>query len=331
MFSHFKISNQMLFIYSLFAILIFVFTAIFYVTNPVFAPPKIDISIPVQKQRLYKDVEFLTKQNEFRNYKNRHILDSCALYIQQQFEACQGLVKVQNYQLDNGNEYRNVICSFNTQYQERIVIGAHYDVCGNQAGADDNASAVAGMLEIARLIYELKPSIPYRIDLVAYSLEEPPFFRTAFMGSFVHASILKEEKAKIKMMFCLEMIGYFSQEKNSQTYPMSSMKMLYPNEANFIAIVGNMQNTSLVKKIKKSMKSVSKVPVCSINAPSFIQGIDYSDHRNYWHFNFPAVMITDTSFFRNPNYHQPTDTIETLDFDAMSEVIKGVYYAVTQL
>ena len=153
-----------------------------------------------------------------RNYRNINTLNFVANYIHSTFGKYSDSVAFQEFTVGE-NRYKNVICSFGTEHTERIIVGAHYDVCGYQDGADDNASAIAGILELARLFY--KDSLDYRIDLVAYSLEEPPFFATENMGSFVHAQYLQNINAEIYGMVCLDMIGYYSNEKNSQNYPSS--------------------------------------------------------------------------------------------------------------
>jgi hypothetical protein len=128
-------------------------------------------------------------------------------------------------------------------------------------------------------------------------------------------------------MFCLEMIGFFSDKPRSQEYPVKVLKAVYPAIGNFIAVVGKMGNSGLTRHVKKHIMEGSFIGVESINAPESMTGIDFSDHLNYWKYNFPAIMITDTSFYRNKNYHQKTDTMDTLNFDKMGEVVKGVYWS----
>ncbi len=322
-------------------LVLMLFTWLIYkLVNPIAMPKKISqladnqgdkALIPAQKTRLYQDVKFLTEIQPARHAKNLPSLAKAIAYIQKEFEKLTLKLEIQSYQTPDGNTYQNIIASFGPDTPARIVIGAHYDVCGEQAGADDNASAVAGLLEIARLIAELKPVLSHRIDFVAYSLEEPPYFRTEYMGSAVHAQSLKKQKVELKAMICLEMIGYFTEQPNSQQYPISALKAIYPSKGDFIAVVGKIGQDSLVKQVKTNMLTAANIQVYSINAPAWLTGIDFSDHRSYWAVGYPSVMITDTSFFRNPHYHQTSDTIETLDFDRMTEVVKGVYWALINL
>jgi len=210
-------------------------------------------------------------------------------------------------------------------------VGAHYDVCGDQPGADDNASAVAGLLETARLLDAEKPRLRYRIDLVAYCLEEPPYFATEHMGSAVHAKSLHNGKVPVKAMICYEMIGYFSDQPGSQGFPDPALSRRYPNTGNFIVVVGKEGQEAFTAKVQSLMRAHSDIDVQSISFAS-TQGLGgLSDHRNYWQYNYPAVMINDTSFLRNPHYHQQSDTIHTLNFEKMAEVVRGAYAAITRL
>lgn len=148
------------------------------------------------------------------------------------------------------------------------------------------------------------------------------------MGSAVYADSMKKQKIPVRIMICLEMIGYFSDAKGSQKFPAPLLKLFYPSQGNFIAVVGKMDQISAVRRVKKAMQGSSVLPVFSINAPTFVQGIDFSDHRSYWQAGYDAVMITDTSFYRNPNYHTAKDTADTLDYDKMAMVVQGVYASV---
>ncbi|RZK52318.1 MAG: M28 family peptidase, partial [Pedobacter sp.] len=205
---------------------------------------------------------------------------------------------------------------------KRIIVGAHYDSCGDQEGADDNASGVVGLLELARLLKGQK--INQRIDLVAYSLEEPPFFRTEYMGSYIHAKSLVESKTDVFEMISLEMIGYFKDEKKSQSYPLGLLSLIYGNKGNYITLVKKFGAGEFTRKFWRNFKSAKTIKTKKFAGPPALPGIDFSDHLSYWNFGFSALMLTDTSFFRNKNYHKSTDTMETLDISRMAKVIDGV-------
>ena len=288
-----------------------------------------NLDLDVSVVRLKETVIFLTGIRPYRNHLNPDSLHRAAQYIEQRFQEYGLKIEEQWFEAE-GNEYLNIIGTIGAGKPERIVIGAHYDVCDDQPGADDNASAIAGLLETARLMSLHGRNSKYRFDFVAYALEEPPFFATENMGSYVHAKSLHETNATVKGMICLESIGYFSDKKNSQEYPIGIIKWFYPDKGNFIAVVGNFKSGSFLKEVKKHMREAA-IGVESLKAPAMLPGVDFSDHRNYWTFGYPAVMITDTAFYRNPHYHMPTDTIGTLDFEKMKEVVKGVVWSLSKM
>jgi hypothetical protein len=299
-------------------------------TNPVIVKVGEGKTIIVDTTRIKNDVLALCSTTLPRNYHNIASLNEAAAYIADEWIKLGLEVDTQSYRV-KGKMYKNLISSFGPPEAERIIVGAHYDVCEKQPGADDNASGTAGLLELARMLTRLQPSLSYRVDLVAYTLEEPPFFRTEFMGSAVHAKYLHDNKIPVRAMLCLDMIGYFSEEKGSQDYPIGLMKLFYPNRGNYISVVSKFGNGSLTRRVKKSIKQGSSIDVSSIIAPAKMQGIDFSDHLNYWKYDYEAVMITNTAFYRNKNYHKPSDLPETLNYQKMSEVIKGVYHAILSI
>jgi len=274
------------------------------------------------------DLDSIVKTEEYRNYKNLKTLNKVANYIKHQFQLISDSVVEQKFKYDS-IEYKNIICSLNTDKKERIIIGAHYDVCGNQDGADDNASGVAGLLELARLLKNNK--LDYRIDFVAFTLEEPPFFGSDFMGSSIHAKYVNENKIPIKGMICLEMIGYYSDKSNSQDYPVGFLRWFYGDKANFITIVRKYWSGNFSRQVKRLMQKNAVLPTKSFKGPAFLPGIDFSDHRNYWKYGYSAVMITNTSFYRNKNYHANTDKIETLDIKKLALTIDELYLTVKQI
>ena len=270
----------------------------------------------------------LTKTPQFRTYDNLVQLEQTINFIKSVFNQYADSVYIQEY-IANGSRYKNVICSFGTEHSKRIIVGAHYDVCDEQQGADDNASGVIGLLELARMLKGQK--LHYRVDLVAYSLEEPPFFRTESMGSYIHAKSLFENKIDVYGMISLEMIGYFRDDKKSQNYPLGILSLFYGNKGNYITLVKKIGAGKFVRKFCSKYKSAKTIRTKKFAAPTFVPGIDFSDHLNYWSFGYSALMITDTSFYRNNNYHKETDTMETIDFKRMAKVIDGVFASLTSI
>jgi hypothetical protein len=270
----------------------------------------------------------LTKTAHARAYYNVSQLDETARYIENVFGQYADTVFMQEYAA-HGSVYRNVVCSFGTANKKRIVIGAHYDVCGEQEGADDNASGVVGLLELARLLQGQKLS--YRVDLVAYSLEEPPYFRTPYMGSYVHAQSLSESHAEVYGMVSFDMIGYFSDEKKSQSYPLGFLSLFYGKRGNYITLIKKMRSGPFARRFTRHYQSTGAIRAKKFTAPGRMPGISYSDHANYWKFGYSALLITDTSIFRNRNYHLKSDTMETLDIRRMANVIDGVFLTLKRL
>lgn len=290
----------------------------------------------VKSENLKKDVYTITEQFSHRGFTDIETLNKTAEFIYKRFSQYTQDVSYQTYQVKDesiniNEEYRNVSAYFKgteSCSEGHYVIGGHYDTFAGLVGANDNTSAVAALLELARLLKKHPPKCD--VQLVAYSLEEPPFFRTQNMGSYIHAKQLEEEKSKVKLAIILDMIGYYNDEENSQNYPLPLLKTFYPNRANFIALVSNMswENIMHLREAKSIFKETNNLPVYSITAPSFIPGVDFSDHQNYWKLNYPAIFVTDTAFYRSDNYHTEHDKPETLDYERMAKVVESVFHVV---
>jgi len=270
----------------------------------------------------------LTKSEKYRNHLNIDQLNKTADFIKSVFKQYTDCIFVQEYFVDD-KTYKNIICSFGTENRKRIVIGAHYDVFEDQEGADDNASGVVGLLELARLLRDRM--LNYRIDLVAFSLEEEPYFKSKSMGSYIHAKSLIDINADVYGMVCLEMIGCFKDERHSQTYPMKFLSLIYGNQGDFIILARKFASGKFVKIFCKQFKLTQKIKTKEFIGLQDFVGIDRSDHINYWKFGISALMITDTAFYRNENYHKHTDTWETLDLKRMARVIDGIFMAISTL
>jgi len=277
--------------------------------------------------RLKDYLDHIIAPDAFRNYQNTQELDRVAAYIKQRVEQFAIPCEYQPYQVA-GKTYRNVICHLQTGNAQKVIIGAHYDVYGNFKGADDNASGVAGVIETARILAINKTRLKQNVDFVFYTLEEPPYFRTENMGSYVHAKSILNQKDQIQAVYILEMIGYFN-HKPIQEYP-SGLALFYPKHGNFIGAVSNFSSRDLGENYCDSMKAIRQLDCQRLIAPSFVQGVDFSDHLNYWNFEIPAIMITDTAFFRNKHYHTKDDTVEKLNLNKMAEVINGLTYVLLE-
>jgi Peptidase family M28 len=315
-------------LYVLLIVVVLLIALWFWVTQPLFSRAAATSAGLVDPVRVEAHVRKLTTELAPRDESHVENLDRVAAYLHDQFRQTNALVSEQPYQV-RGSTYRNVIAQFGPDTEERIVVGAHYDTAGPLPGADDNASGVAGLIELAHLLGREQPQL--RVELVAFTLEEPPYFRTSNMGSSIHAQSLRTQNKRVKAMLCLEMIGYFTDAPNSQHFPGAMLSAFYPSKGNFIGVVGRLGDWSLVRQTKAAMHGATPLPVYSINAPSFVTGVDFSDHLNYWNAGYSAVMITDTAFYRNGNYHTAQDTAEKLDYKRMAMVVEGIYAAVREL
>ena len=278
--------------------------------------------VSVAPEALKKHVRFISEDCFPRDCLNTGNLDRCSDYIRAEFEKTGARVRVQEY-AENGRTYRNVIARFGRSDEGLLIVGAHYDACGPTPGADDNASGVAGLIELAGLLS--RAPVDRNIELVAYSTEEPPFFRSPSMGSAVHAKELWERGINVRGVVILEMIGFFSDDWMSQDFPFRLLRLFYPSRGNYIAVVGCLDQWPFMRELKKNMQGATELPVYSINAPTTLPGIDFSDHLNYWQTGCNAVMVTDTSFYRNHDYHEEGDVWTRLDYKRMAEVVVAVY------
>jgi Zn-dependent M28 family amino/carboxypeptidase len=297
------------------------------VARPTIAPSaalKREISPNPAALRRY--VEIISQGFAPRDVDHPENLAKLADYLAGEFRSFGARVSYQEFAVEH-LQYKNVLAEYGPETAQVVVIGAHYDTAGDQPGADDNASGVAGLLELGRLLGQTK--LTTKVVLAAYTLEEPPLFGTDSMGSAVHAQSLRTNGTSVTLMISLEMIGYFSDRKGSQGFPFSLLKLFYPSAGNFIIVVDQVYSNQ-ARRLKKRMSTASDLPVYSINAPAWVPGIDFSDHVNFWQRGYPAVMVTDTSFYRNQAYHSRRDTAERLDYFKMAEVVGGVFAYVAQ-
>lgn len=281
------------------------------------------------RNRLETHVAVLCNEIGPRNYRHCRALNQAADYIESVFEESGYAPVCQEFTVYQKN-YANIIAELagTSRQDEIIVIGAHYDTVSNVPGADDNASAVAMLLELAGL---LKGADPARtIRFVAFANEEPPFFGTSDMGSAVYARACKARKDNIAAMICLESVGYYSDRPGSQRLPFP-LGLFYPSRGDFIAFVGNLRSAGLTRRCVESFRRQTKFPCEGGAVPAFIPGVAWSDQRSFWKQGYPAVMVTDTALYRNPNYHTISDESGTLKYESMARVTHGVFKVVEEL
>ncbi|XOF32411.1 MAG: M28 family peptidase [Candidatus Electrothrix sp. YB6] len=282
--------------------------------------------------RLRSHVRYLAEDLATRNHNHPEQLAATVAYLQTGLAVPGAEVSLQPFTASAAapgqTEQINIVARFGQTAGPLVVVGAHYDAAGDLPGADDNASGAAGLLELARLLSLRNPEkLSAGIELVAFATEEPPFFGTDQMGSAVHARSLADQGRTVRAMLCLEMIGYFVEQ---QDYSSWALRAAYPAHGLYAAIVGRWQDRQLAKTVKRCFNGASDLQALSYSGP-ILFGADLSDHRNYWHQGYPAVMITDTAFLRNPNYHTAQDTPDTLDYQRTAQVVDGVLSAVLTL
>ena len=271
---------------------------------------------------LEKHVAVLAGEIGERNLWRYEALTASADYIEKAFQAIGYRVVSQNYVV-HGKTVRNLEAALpgTSPSGEIVVIGAHYDSVAGSPGANDNATGVAALLEIARLLAQEKPARSVRF--VAFVNEEPPFFYTLEMGSRVYARRARERGEKIVAMFSLETIGYYADAKGSQHYPIL-FSPFYPDTANFIAFVGNLASRDLVQACVASFRSRAAFPSEGIAAPGWMGGVHWSDHWSFWQEGYPAIMVTDTALYRYEHYHAKTDTPDKIDYERLARVAAGL-------
>jgi Zn-dependent M28 family amino/carboxypeptidase len=281
-------------------------------------------SRPVSTELLEEDVLKLCTDLSPRGYSDTAHLDRTADWIAERFRLAGLEVDEQIYRIPEG-EYRNVIGARPGIDPGRgaVIVGAHYDAYGEMPGADDNASGVAVLLELARTL-PAEPPERTRI-FVAFCTEEPPFFSTDAMGSYHFARKMLDDGIEIELMIALDLVGYFSDEPGSQKVPGPLLRLAYPSRGNFIGVVGDTRAGRWIGRVKRGMRSADALPVYSFRAPTFVPGVDWSDHLSFRRLGLPGVLVTDTAMMRNPNYHRRTDTPETLDYRRMAAVVQALH------
>lgn len=278
-------------------------------------------------RHLQNHLTMLTRTIGERSVRRPDNLDKSAAYIQAQFENSGFAIERQTYRymdMDVSNVVARLKLSANPA--AHYVIGAHYDSVMGTVGADDNASAVAVLLETARALQTVSGNkgVDFEVTFVAFSLEEPPVYGTPYMGSRMFASKAKKEGMTIDGMICLEMVGYTCRTPGCQRYPFPLQFFGYPKEGTFIGIVGNMKSLGFSRRLRRSFQRNPNLPVESVTVPFngwIMPAVRLSDHASFWDKGYRAVMVTDSAFYRNPHYHLPSDTMHTLDFGYMAELV----------
>ena len=283
----------------------------------------------VLRQNLAAHVNELSITIGERNLDHYTALQSAADYIQTSLREFGYHPTTQTYTV-NGRTVTNIAAQIvgTGKPEENIVIGAHYDSVTDTPGANDNASGVAAVLELARFFKSSRPN--KTISFVFFANEEPPYFQTDEMGSLVYAKQLHQQGVHVAGMIAVETIGYYSDARGSQHYP-SLMSLFYPDTGNFIAFVGDPESRDLLHRCVRVFRESTNFPSEGAAPPPDTPGAGWSDHWSFWQQGWPAIMATDTAPFRYRQYHRPQDTTDKLDFDKMARVVGGLKRVVENL
>ena len=281
------------------------------------------------QENLQRHVEMLALTTGERNVWNAGSLAAAAMYIRSSLVDLGYEVRTQSFD-SNGISVQNIEVEVPgaDAPEEIIVVGAHYDSVQGGPGANDNASGIAALLEIARLLDGKRTTRTLR--LVAFANEEQPFSGGPEMGSRVYAERSQQRGEQIKGMLSLETIGYYSDQPGSQHYPFP-FSYFYPDTGNFIGFVSNLGSWRLVRQAVAAFRSSTAFPSEAVAAPEWIRGVGWSDHASFWQAGYPAIMITDTAFFRYRHYHDETDTPDKLDYASLARVTRGLVDVVVEL
>lgn len=281
------------------------------------------------RDRLEKHVSVLAGEIGERNIWHPQGLKASVDYIEKILGDLGYQVEMQEYEVE-GKPVANLEAERigTSLAREIVVVGAHYDSVFGTRGANDNASGVAGILEVARLL--ATEELSRTVRFVAFVNEEPPFFMTGDMGSRVYASRSRRRGEDIVAMLSIETIGYYSEVSGSQNYPFP-FSYFYPTTANFIGFIGNFSSRRLVRRAIGTFREHTRFPSEGLAAPEWVTGVGWSDHWSFWQEGYPAIMVTDTALFRYDHYHTPQDTPDKLDYARTARVVTGLTRVVADL
>ncbi|CAC5343378.1 MULTISPECIES: M28 family peptidase [Planktothrix] len=281
-------------------------------------------------QQLNRYIKIIADDIGEHNYIFYNQLIQVENFLNERLSQAGYAVKTQEYSVD-GKVFRNLEIEIRgtEKPDEIVIVGAHYDSVVGSPGANDNGTGAVAILALAEKFATLKPKRTLRF--VEFVNEEPPFFWSENMGSWVYAQRCKERQENIVAMLSLETMGFYSQASNSQQYPVNILKLIYPNQGNFISFIGNISSRSLIHQAIGKFRNSAQFPSQGVSLPNFIPGVGWSDHWSFWQAGYPALMVTDTAPFRYPYYHTQQDTPEHIDYYALTLVISGLESVIQDL
>ena len=283
----------------------------------------------VLRARLERHVRALAGEIGVRSDDEYAHVQRAASYIEGELRALGYAVVSQEFEAA-GRKYRNLEATLagTTRRHEVVVLGAHYDTAEDAPGADDNASGVAAVLELARVFARVPQSRTVRF--VLFANEEPPWFPTANMGSRHYAAAARARNERIVAMLSIESIGYYDTDPGTQRYPFP-LNLAYPDVGDFIGFVSNLKSRALLHRAISAFRAHARFPTQGAAAPAWVPGVWWSDHWAFWVEGYQAIMISDTAPYRYPFYHTPQDTPDKLDYDRTARVVDGLAHVVRAL
>ena len=280
------------------------------------------------REELQADVLKLAGEIGERNMWHYTQLNAAADFIENSFSRAGLQPRRDSYEM-HGQACHNIEAEIRGASPRILLVGAHYDSVLGSPGANDNGSGVAAMLALARRFVGRKTE--HTLRFVAFVNEEPPYFLSNEMGSFVYAGRCKARGDKISAMISLETIGYFSDAPHSQNYPSPGLGLFYPKVGNFIGFVGNVGSRALLRRSVALFRKHAKITSEGAALPAFIPGVSWSDQWSFWRNGYPGIMITDTAPFRYPHYHSASDTPDKVDYDRFALVVSGMEKVIEDL
>ncbi len=287
----------------------------------------------ITRRDLQEHVEKLAKTIGPRHMGDPARLNAAAKYIESTLGPANLGYRVERQTYKVGDaDCHNIILDMRSTGSDRVheivLVGAHYDSVPGTPGADDNASGVAAVMSLVQAFANTKHERSLRF--VLFTNEEPPYFQTDDMGSVVYAKECKKRGDQIVAMLSLETIGYYSTARGSQKAP-PGLETKVPDTGNFLAVIGNVTSEPIVDTFKNWFAKNSTLPLVGMALPASVAEQGWSDHWSFWQQGYPAVMVTDTALLRNPHYHQPTDTADTLDYERLTQAVKGLEGVIQEL
>lgn len=282
------------------------------------------------RTRLQGHVKVLAGDIGERHLWRHDALESAARYIEESWIGMGHAVASQRY-VAHGRPVRNLEVELpgSAQPPEIVLVGAHYDTVAGSPGANDNASGVAALIEIARLL--AGSQVRRSVRFVAFVNEEPPLFYSPDMGSRVYARRAAERGERIVAMLSLETLGCYIAAPGSQRYPSPLYRLFYPDRGDFLAFVGNLGSRPLLRTVVEAFRRHTAFPSEGVAAPGWWGGVHWSDHWSFWREGYPALMVTDTALYRYRHYHTAGDTPDQLDYESLARVTAGLARVVAEL